>query len=345
MLSASIVHLEARPVTGPVTGLLLETSAATGTTLAYGSEIAMGVPMNASGLNKVVRRVIVLASGVASIYVCTFIGNLLTGAYSSESPGNEDSLWTGLSSLILELSIPVCGYYGALHTNRQLACCFCGCNLFLTILSAMSFIRINIRISEINGQCEREQSAQQRKTCETWTGNSLERGFMVSSTILMIFLGCLAFWFGNSLYQQLAQEVPGHSFPRLIGELVAISDLPVDANSAVIRPNLGSSNASTSDGGLPAIATGTTSSASESRIPYALESRSEVPASAGENEEETGDAVVADPAPLLHVPPPATTPRQEVSEDTQSRAFDASNTAFGAEAEPSTPQRCVTANS
>lgn len=209
--------------------------------LADGSEIVFGVPIEDNGMAKVMRRVIVLAAVCATFYITHFIGNLMRGAYSSPSSGDSSSLWTAISSLLIELSIPACGYYGALHSNRQLTCCFCSCNLFVTIVSIMSFIRLNIRIGEIDGACERERNSHQRRTCEVWTSDGAEKYLMLFSTILVMCLGCLAFWFGNSLYQRLAQEFTsaGVSHVTLVGEVISLSSLPtvMGANPGATGPS------------------------------------------------------------------------------------------------------------
>jgi len=193
--------------------------------------IFVGIPIEDSGLGKMVRRVILLAATGATFYVCRFINGLMRGTYretpSGSSADDATSLWTALSSLFIELSIPACGYYGALYSNRQLTCCFCSCNLFITIVSIMSFIHLNIHISEIDGQCQREQNPQQRRTCEVWTSHGHEKYLMLTSTVLIICIGCLAFWFGNTLYNRLAQDF-GLTMPHqtaLVGEVIPVSSL------------------------------------------------------------------------------------------------------------------------
>lgn len=205
--------------------------------LVDGADIVLGVPIEDSGLVKVVRRVIILAATAATFYTCHFIAELMRGTYNSPSSSNSgsndssnsssSSLWTAISSLLIQLSIPACGYYGALQGNRQLTCCFCSCSLFVTIVSIMSFIRLNIRIGELDGQCHLETNYEQRKSCELWTEEGVAKYIMISSTILAVCLGCLAFWFGNSLYQRLGQFAGGT--PRalpLVGEVIDLASVP-----------------------------------------------------------------------------------------------------------------------
>lgn len=203
--------------------------------LADGSEIVFGAPADDGGFAKVVRRVVVLAALAATYYMCHSISDLVRGQYSSENSGNVTSLWSAVSTLTIELSIPACGYYGALHGNRQLTCCFCSCNLFVAMVTVMQFIRIELRIGEIDGQCEREQDGQQRRTCEVWTSDGPEKYLTLFNLIVVICLGCLAFWFGNSLYQRLAQDFAGGGGAPapvpLVGEVISLASVGVAGDS------------------------------------------------------------------------------------------------------------------
>lgn len=199
-----------------------------GTLLSTGSEIVFGIPIPDSGGRNMIRRVIVLAAVGATFYIVHFIFNLMSGVYDTRSPdqASSNSLWTGMSSLVIELSIPACGYYGAVHANRQLTCCFCSCNLFVTVLSVVSFIRL-IRLVQFGEGCEEEKNAQQRKACQVWEEDNLEKYVMVGSMLLGTFLGCIAVWFGGSLYKYLAQEFisPGPPPFPLVGEVVPLDSV------------------------------------------------------------------------------------------------------------------------
>merc|ERR1719361_684664 len=93
----------------------------------------------------------------------------------SEGGDSTQELWTSLSSFLIELSIPACGYYGAMYQNRQLTCCFCSCNIFVVVLEATTFARTQIHISEIAGRCEEESDLTHKKACEVWTSNGFEK--------------------------------------------------------------------------------------------------------------------------------------------------------------------------
>jgi len=196
-------------------------------------DVVYGVPTTNSGLTKLVRRVILLAAVGATFYVVNFVVNLLRGQYTHLAAA---SLWTAMSTLLIELSVPACGYYGARHNNRQLACCFCSCNLFITIVTIMTLVKLELRIGEIDGNCQLEQNEQERRTCEVWTTAGLEKGVMVSSMLVTIILGCVAFWVGNTLYRRLAHDLASSvSAPSpLVGEVVRMPLTPGRTVSPVL---------------------------------------------------------------------------------------------------------------
>lgn len=172
-----------------------------------GTEIVIGVPIDNTGINKATSRVIILASMCATFYIVRFIINLMRNDF--ELSGNNTRTTTILaafSSLLIELSVPACGYFGAVYSNRQLTCCFCSCNLLIAIVSIVTCIRDNIKVSELNRQCDQELNAQQRRKCEAWTSNGWEKYMLIISTVVVFFLGCVAFWFGNLLYNRLAGD-------------------------------------------------------------------------------------------------------------------------------------------
>lgn len=201
------------------------------------SEIVFGIPCEDTGQSKVVKRVMILAAAAATFYTCHFISDLMRGRYNSPNAGGASTLWTATSTLMIELSIPACGYYGALHSNRQLTCCFCSCNLFITIVTVMQFIRIELRIGEIDGQCDREQDPQSRATCEVWTSNGAEKGLAVFGLVAIICLGSLAFWFGNALYQRLAHDFATVPPPvPLIGEVISLASVGFIGAPSAVQP-------------------------------------------------------------------------------------------------------------
>lgn len=205
-------------------------------------DIVFGIPISEDISKKMIKRVILLAALGATFYTVRFIRNLLNGRFeeresASDAANGRDStsaLWTAMSGLLIELSIPACGYYGAIHANRQLTCCFCSCNLFVTVLSVSSFIRL-IRSVELNGQCESERNEQHRHDCQILSKYPSEKYVMISSMLVGAFLACVAFWFGGSLYKHLAQDNGGTGpiFPPMVGEVIRLEAMPVAPVSVV----------------------------------------------------------------------------------------------------------------
>lgn len=195
-----------------------------GNVTSNGSLIVFGVPVDNIGMLKIMKRVIVVAAIVATFHTCHFVVNLLRGAYSKNTDGTN-SLWTATSSLMIDLSIPACGYYGALHGNRQLTCCFCSCNLFITAVTLFAFVRLHMRVAQLGGECDKERTVKQQETCEIWTSDGVDKYMMVTTTIATIFLGCLAFLFGNSLYQRLSLDFinAGPPLLPLLGEVISLA--------------------------------------------------------------------------------------------------------------------------
>jgi hypothetical protein len=192
-------------------------------------DVDFGVPIAENDMRKITKRVIVLSALGATFYTVQFIRFLMSGRFDNErssGKGSYTSLWTAMSGLLIELSVPACGYYGALHANRQLACCFCSCNLFVTVLGIVTFIRL-LRSVEVDGDCAQQTNPQQREECELLRRDHVEKYVMITSVILGACLGCLAFWFGSSLYKNLSQDfrTTGPPVPAIIGEVVPLEAL------------------------------------------------------------------------------------------------------------------------
>lgn len=191
--------------------------------LADGSELVLGVPITDNGLAKLVRRVILVSAMGATFYIVHFSINLMRGTYNPQNKQEITSLWAAMSSLLIELSIPACGYSGAVYSNKQMICCFCSCNLFIAIISVMSFIRLSDYYSDVDG-CEGQASLRQKRTCEVWTSDGPDKYLMMGSMVLIIVIGFLAFWFGSMLYNRLGLDnvLPMPPLP-LVGEVIALS--------------------------------------------------------------------------------------------------------------------------
>lgn len=204
------------------------------------TDVVVGVPIADNGMRRLVRRVIVLAAMGATFFICDFIVMLMTGQFDKPNQTSATALWTPVSALLIELSIPACGYTGALYSNRQMTCCFCSCNLFIGVVAFMSFLRRMIRFGEIKN-CQQEKQGQERKICEDWVSDGAEKYLVVGRAILVIGIGTLAFWFGSNLYSRLGQDFMLSMPPArpLVGEVIAMSPqvVPVRQVATTVVPS------------------------------------------------------------------------------------------------------------
>lgn len=146
--------------------------------------ITFGVPTGDAAIIKAVKRVIILSVISCTYYVCAFIARLLLGQYSDPgNPNSPDELWSGCSQLIIELSIPACGYYGALYTHRTLLFFFCGANLIFVVASGINFLRFVIRMGGGAEACELEAYTAQQRDCEMLHSNGPLRFLFLSSLL------------------------------------------------------------------------------------------------------------------------------------------------------------------
>eukprot|EP00931_Biecheleriopsis_adriatica_P008614 TRINITY_DN10976_c0_g1_i1.p1 TRINITY_DN10976_c0_g1~~TRINITY_DN10976_c0_g1_i1.p1 ORF type:complete len:344 (-),score=45.36 TRINITY_DN10976_c0_g1_i1:1-1032(-) len=192
-----------------------------------GSMVTLGIPLVDTVAKATTIRVIVLAAFACAFHMVLFIFNLLRGSYDSSRSGNvsENSVWAAFSSLLIELSIPMSGYMGAIYHNRQLACCFCSCNLFMSIVSVTTFVRVCIQIAEINGDCMNASDLEQQSLCQTWVTHSVERYVLFGNVAMTTMLGCVSFWTGNVLYNKLANDysVAPRTLRPIVGEVIRLT--------------------------------------------------------------------------------------------------------------------------
>lgn len=183
--------------------------------------ISFGIPLEDRQAKRFTIRVFILAVAIAAWSLMHFIANLLMGQYS-ESADGSNGIWSSLSGLLIELSIPASGYMGALYHNRQLTCCFCSCNLFLAILPVASFTRLVVRLVELRGDCEAETDYSQRSVCEMWEDNGAQKYVFLTNLICSAVLSCCACWAGNMLFQKLSPEQPQIDTTSVVGEVVQL---------------------------------------------------------------------------------------------------------------------------
>mmetsp|Transcript_89960 Transcript_89960/g.160113 ORF Transcript_89960/g.160113 Transcript_89960/m.160113 type:complete len:331 (+) Transcript_89960:87-1079(+) len=187
--------------------------------------ITYGVPTGDAEVLKAVQWVVSLSALSAAYYVITFIARLVTGQFTDPRDSNSpDELWSGCSQLVIELSIPACGYYGALYTHRTLIFFFCGANLIFVVASMIIFFRFLIRIGGTIEMCEMEQYASAQSDCEVIHSEGPAKYIYVFSLVLLMLFGCLSFGAGKYLYQGLGPadplQIPFQTVP-VVGEVIA----------------------------------------------------------------------------------------------------------------------------
>ncbi|CAE7250596.1 VAC14 [Symbiodinium pilosum] len=200
--------------------------------------ITFGVPTGDANIIKAVKRVVVLSVISSTYYICAFIARLLLGQYTDPGdPDSPDELWSGCSQLIIELSIPACGYYGALYTHRTLLFFFCGANLIFVVASSINFLRYVIRMGGGAEACALEAYATQQRDCELMHSDGPLRYLFLGSLLILTWFSCLSFGAGKGLYQGLA---PGDGHPYssvpVVGEVIATPEGTSSENGSSSSP-------------------------------------------------------------------------------------------------------------
>merc|ERR1719210_2699751 len=79
-------------------------------------------------------------------------------------------------------------------------------------------------MSEINWECEKEINEKEREICEVWVSDSADRYITLGSSILLIWISSLAFWFGKNLYSRLVQDSVLSPLTRpVVGEVITLN--------------------------------------------------------------------------------------------------------------------------
>jgi len=173
------------------------------------SEVVYGLPVGKSRLIQALKRVLIAVGLVATFYIGWFVVEVLRGLYkpdgsdlwdggaSDEEEPNNERLTSGLIGLLLDLAVPVCGYFGVMHSNRQLTCCFCSCNLFRGLWAVVALSK-----PLLDGR--------------------VEASLANLRSLILLILCCAAFWYGHHLYQLLSHERhPIYVMRPLVGEVVS----------------------------------------------------------------------------------------------------------------------------
>lgn len=161
--------------------------------------VVPGVPSDTGApLSRAVRRVMIIATSSMTCFVFLFVINNLRGHYETDDP------LATVGALFLDMMVPVCGYVGALQRRKEMSCCFCSASLFLLVYFMGRLIWVQVWIGQIDGDCTRVESVEQRRTCEAWRSPSaVFEGFCEG--VAMILTG-LSFWFGKTLHDLLNKQ-------------------------------------------------------------------------------------------------------------------------------------------
>lgn len=196
-----------------------------------GTLISFGMPLEDCLAKRVTIQVFVLAVSIAAFSVIHFITTLMMGRFETswENPTGgvvyrADILWADVASLIIELSIPIAGYLGALYHNRQLTCCFCSCNLFLVFATSWTLLTLAFRQRELAGNCNLEPDDQNRALCYMWLDNGAHKWVFIGDAICVATLSCCAAMASIRLFHKLSREPANIESTPVVGEVVQLQE-------------------------------------------------------------------------------------------------------------------------
>lgn len=135
------------------------------------------------------------------------------------------------------LLVPACGYFGAKQQNKDLTCCFCGCNFLGACCAVFSVVSVFVGLTALKALLNKCDS-QDLKECDFLDNNAAcdskfpngytrqqcynyfedQEGTLQSVLVLSLFLRlpscilqCLGFYWGNNLYnaQKALVMMPG----------------------------------------------------------------------------------------------------------------------------------------
>jgi len=176
------------------------------------------------------RRVLTLSAVIALLNIIIRI----VAYFLSRNQISGRNLLAALVSAGLSLLVPACGYFGAKNSDRNLACCFCGCNLLGSACNIFSIIFLAIAQNLLKlwvDQCN-PSSEYGTVVCPDWENirgcdygaqecyDEFASSFSSSTVIVValislpvILLQCLAFVWGTQLYSELKSGQVIHQVP------------------------------------------------------------------------------------------------------------------------------------
>ncbi|KAF4692974.1 hypothetical protein FOZ60_012203 [Perkinsus olseni] len=185
-----------------------------------------GIEMQNRGHAALVRKVLVLST-VGALFAIS--NSLRSGIRTTSGDAATTTIYI-LLSVALGLLVPACGWLGAKQSNRNLMCCFCGCNLcsvIFAIIGLSGLIVLSTVFNDWRDECdagdtyikidpytadEEEYAVSDENmsiTCDdidSITGASSLPILIIIPIITIIFNGA-SFYYGYKLYSILGEGV------------------------------------------------------------------------------------------------------------------------------------------
>jgi len=180
-------------------------------------------------------RLATLTRRVLTLSVVIALLNIIMHIVSYFTSSSQNLILGALVSTGLSLLVPACGYFGAKNNDQNLACCFCGCNLFgsaCNICSIIGLVILQQGLKLIVDQCS-PSSEDPTVSCPDWgtfcpdtydaqecydeirsaSNNSSAVIVVALVSLPVILLQCLAFVWGTQLFSELKSGQVIHQVP------------------------------------------------------------------------------------------------------------------------------------
>jgi len=171
--------------------------------------IAFGIPVEITEQSRRekrhVPRVLVISVVLIVIKVVEFGVLFLTNALQA-------SIYSSFLTLLLQMTVPACGYFGAIATHGNLVMCFCGCNMLNTILLVLDILLAGLYHGR--GQMCGDEQSRRKQLCLMWNldNNLAYFGWIINGLTMIAEL--LGFLWGCNLYYLIhrQQEIVSNAY-------------------------------------------------------------------------------------------------------------------------------------
>lgn len=211
--------------------------------------VVYGIRVANSKLAGLVKKVLII-SGLAAIVV------IVLAVLNFTILRNRTTVTQSIISLIVGLSIPIVGWFGAKLANRSLLGLFCSFSLSCGLFNLISYILVMSSAGFIDrylDQCRPDgtviiDGAINRSLCLDYTHSAVRDVYIIAScvSIPVIILQCLGGIYGNSLYSELTPGVivtynteaylPGQAYG---GAPVTVTGSPIVTVAYPVPPSKG----------------------------------------------------------------------------------------------------------